>query len=60
MNVSAADKGTGKSESITITNDKGCLVQDQIDCMVAEAEESRLRMKPRRSASKLSTPSSYV
>ena len=39
MKVSAADKGTGKSESITITNEKGCLIQDDIDRMVAEAEE---------------------
>ena len=38
MKVSAADKGTGKSESITITNEKGCLIQDDIDRMVAEAE----------------------
>jgi len=39
MKVSAADKGTGKSESITITNEKGRLTQDEIDRMVAEAEE---------------------
>jgi endoplasmic reticulum chaperone BiP len=39
MKVSAADKGTGKSESITITNEKGRLSQEEIDRMVAEAEE---------------------
>jgi len=39
MRVSAADKGTGKSESITITNEKGRLTQEEIDRMVAEAEE---------------------
>ena len=39
MKVSAADKGTGKSESITITNEKGRLTQEEIDRMVAEAEE---------------------
>lgn len=39
MKVSASDKGTGKSESITITNDKGRLSQDDIDRMVKEAEE---------------------
>ncbi|KAJ5661935.1 Endoplasmic reticulum chaperone BiP [Penicillium maclennaniae] len=33
------DKGTGKAESITITNDKGRLSQEEIDRMVAEAEE---------------------
>ena len=39
MKVSAADKGTGKSESITITNERGRLSQEDIDRMVAEAEE---------------------
>jgi endoplasmic reticulum chaperone BiP len=38
LKVSAHDKGTGKSESITITNDKGRLTQEEIDRMVAEAE----------------------
>ncbi|GJC96542.1 glucose-regulated protein [Colletotrichum higginsianum] len=37
--VSAHDKGTGKQESITITNDKGRLTQEEIDRMVAEAEK---------------------
>ncbi|EPS39730.1 hypothetical protein H072_6484 [Dactylellina haptotyla CBS 200.50] len=39
LKVSAADKGTGKSESITIKNDKGRLSQDEIDRMVEEAEK---------------------
>lgn len=39
LKVSATDKGTGKSESITITNDKGRLSQDEIDRMVEEAEK---------------------
>jgi len=39
MKVSAADKGTGKSESITIKNEKGRLSQEEIDRMVAEAEQ---------------------
>ena len=39
LKVTAGDKGTGKAESITITNDKGRLSQDEIDRMVAEAEE---------------------
>ena len=39
LKVTAGDKGTGKAESITITNDKGRLTQDEIDRMVAEAEE---------------------
>ncbi|KAF5097501.1 hypothetical protein D0Z00_002386 [Geotrichum galactomycetum] len=39
LKVGALDKGTGKSESITITNDKGRLTQDEIDRMVEEAEK---------------------
>lgn len=39
LNVRAEDKGTGKSEKITITNDKGRLSQEEIDRMVREAEE---------------------
>lgn len=39
LNVAAEDKGTGKNEKITITNDKGRLSQEEIDRMVREAEE---------------------
>ncbi|KAI1504678.1 heat shock protein 70 family [Biscogniauxia marginata] len=39
LKVSAHDKGTGKTESITITNDKGRLTQEEIERMVAEAEK---------------------
>lgn len=39
MNVGAEDKGTGKSEKITITNDKGRLTEEEIERMVREAEE---------------------
>jgi heat shock protein 5 len=39
LKVSASDKGTGKAESITITNDKGRLSQEEIDRMVEEAEK---------------------
>jgi len=39
LNVKAEDKGTGKLEKITITNDKGRLSQEEIDRMVQEAEE---------------------
>jgi L1 cell adhesion molecule like protein len=38
MNVSASDKSTGKTNKITITNDKGRLSQDDIERMVKEAE----------------------
>lgn len=39
LKVSAGDKGTGKSESITITNDKGRLSPEEIERMVMEAEQ---------------------
>ena len=39
LQVSAEDKGTGKSEKITITAEKGRLSQDDIERMVREAEE---------------------
>lgn len=39
LKVTAGDKGTGKSESITINNDKGRLSQEEIDRMVADAEK---------------------
>lgn len=38
LKVSAHDKGTGKSESITITNDKSRLSQEEIERMIREAE----------------------
>ncbi|GIZ39863.1 hypothetical protein CKM354_000323000 [Cercospora kikuchii] len=39
LRVSAGDKGSGKSESITITNDKGRLSAEEIERMVEEAEK---------------------
>merc|ERR1719396_75234 len=39
LNVAAEDKGTGKQEKITITNDKGRLTEEEIERMVREAEE---------------------
>lgn len=39
LNVSASDKTTGKSNKITITNDKGRLTKEDIERMVAEAEK---------------------
>ncbi|ODN93398.1 chaperone DnaK [Cryptococcus wingfieldii CBS 7118] len=39
LRVSAADKGTGKTESITITNDQRRLSPEEIERMVQEAEE---------------------
>ncbi|CCK69457.1 Hsp70 family chaperone SSA4 KNAG_0C03530 [Huiozyma naganishii CBS 8797] len=39
LNVSALEKGTGKTNKITITNDKGRLSKDDIEKMVNEAEK---------------------
>merc|ERR1712019_44474 len=39
LNVGAEEKGTGKSEKITITNDKGRLTEEQIEKMIKEAEQ---------------------
>ena len=39
LNVSAEDEGTGKSESITITNDQGRLSAEEIEQMIADAEK---------------------
>ncbi|KAH8812031.1 heat shock protein 70 [Xylogone sp. PMI_703] len=39
MNVSALEKGTGKSNKIVISNDKGRLSKEEIERMLAEAEK---------------------
>lgn len=39
MNITAADKSTGKSNKITITNDKGRLSKEQIEEMLKKAEQ---------------------
>ncbi|KAF4214316.1 hypothetical protein CNMCM8980_000019 [Aspergillus fumigatiaffinis] len=39
MNVSAVEKGTGKTNKITITNDKGRLSKEEIERMLADAEK---------------------
>uniref|UniRef100_A0A2K6FZK7 Heat shock protein family A (Hsp70) member 8 n=1 Tax=Propithecus coquereli TaxID=379532 RepID=A0A2K6FZK7_PROCO len=39
LNVSAVDESTGKENKITITNDKGRLSKEHIECMVQEAEK---------------------
>lgn len=46
LNVAAHDKGTGKKEKITITNDKGRLSQEEIERMVQEAEEFAEQVGP--------------
>ena len=47
LNVSAVEKSTGKSNKITISNDKGRLTKDQIEKMVAEAAEHEKEDKER-------------
>nr|WGF13370.1 heat shock protein 70 [Sinohyriopsis schlegelii] len=39
LNVSAVDKSSGKSNKITITNDRGRLSKEDIDRMVADADK---------------------
>uniref|UniRef100_UPI00398E8E91 heat shock 70 kDa protein 1-like n=1 Tax=Pristiophorus japonicus TaxID=55135 RepID=UPI00398E8E91 len=39
LNVSAVDKSTGKTNKITITNDKGRLSQEEIERMLQDAEK---------------------
>lgn len=39
LSISASDQGTGTSKSITITSEKGRLSEEDIERMVAEAEE---------------------
>nr|QIQ19555.1 heat shock protein 70-5 [Sogatella furcifera] len=41
LNVSAKDSSTGKSEKITIQNDKGRLSKEEIDRMLKEADKYR-------------------
>lgn len=39
MNITAVEKGSGKSKNITITNDKGRLSKEQIEEMIKKAEQ---------------------
>jgi len=39
LSISASDKGTGRTQSLTITSEKGRLSDDEIERMVKEAEE---------------------
>ena len=39
LHVTACEKGTGKTEKITINNDKGRLSEDEVEKMVKEAEK---------------------
>jgi L1 cell adhesion molecule like protein len=41
LNVSATEKGTGKANNITITNDSGRLSKDDIEKMVQDAENMK-------------------
>jgi len=39
LTVSGVEKGTGKQENISITNDKGRLTPEEIEQMIADAEK---------------------
>merc|ERR1719367_857586 len=39
LTVTGVEKGVGKSETISITNDKGRLTQEEIEQMIADAEK---------------------
>jgi len=39
LTVNAHEKGTGSTESLTITNDKGRLTKEEIEKMIEEAEQ---------------------
>ncbi|CAB4405221.1 unnamed protein product [Rhizophagus irregularis] len=45
LNVSAVDKTTGRSNKITVTNDKGRLSKEEIERMVTEAEKYHAERK---------------
>jgi len=49
LNVTAKDTSTGKSQNITITNDKGRLSQEDIDRMVSESEKFKVEDEKQRS-----------
>ncbi|CAL1275384.1 unnamed protein product [Larinioides sclopetarius] len=48
LNVSATDKSSGTTRSITITNDKGRLSKDEIERMLAEAKQYEREDKEQR------------
>lgn len=56
MNVSAVEKGTGKSNKITITNDKGRLSKEEIERMLSEAE--KYKEEDEREAARISAKNS--
>ncbi|KAK5779465.1 Hsp70 family ATPase SSA3 PWA37_004339 [Arxiozyma heterogenica] len=61
LNVSALEKGTGKTNKITITNDKGRLSKEDIERMVSEAE--RFKAEDEKEAERIQTKNqleSYV
>ncbi|KAH0662099.1 hypothetical protein KY284_027030 [Solanum tuberosum] len=57
LNVKDEDKASGKSEKITITNDKGRLSQEEIERMVKEAEEDK---KVKERIDSRNSPETYV
>merc|ERR1712107_30615 len=52
LNVSAVEKGSGKSQKITITNDKGRLSNEEIEKMVNDAEKYKAEDQKERISAK--------
>jgi heat shock protein 1/8 len=57
LNINAVEKSTGKSNKITITNDKGRLSQEEIDRMVADAE--KFKQQDEENKSKIESKNSF-
>jgi L1 cell adhesion molecule like protein len=46
INVIAADKSTGKSNKIVVTDDEGRLWKEETECLLAEAEKYKGKSPP--------------
>jgi L1 cell adhesion molecule like protein len=57
LNVSAQDKTTGRTNQITITNDKGRLSKEEIERMVSDAE--KYKAEDEAAAARISSKNSY-
>ncbi|KAI9595467.1 70 kDa heat shock protein 3 [Syncephalis fuscata] len=57
LNVSASDKTTGRTNQITITNDKGRLSKEDIERMVSDAE--KYKAEDEAAAARISAKNSY-
>ncbi|GFW32029.1 heat shock protein 70 B2 [Trichonephila clavipes] len=60
LNVSAMDKSSGNTQSITITNDKGRLSKDEIERMLKEAKQYERDQEQREKVAARNSLESYV